>query len=92
MNAEITTRKIGSKWHGSIDGRPDIDERALSEEAVRRKMEQLRKRIGTCGAKTNAFGGKTCELIDGHHLPGRNESSIEAGASRGSMWHRRTGG
>ena len=48
MNAEITTRKVGTKWHGYIDGRPDLDETALSEEAVRRKMEQLRERIGTC--------------------------------------------
>ena len=80
MNAEITTRKIGSKWHGSIDGRPDIGETALSEEAVRRKMEQLRKRIGTCGAKTNAFGGKTCELIDGHHLPGKKRIEHRSGS------------
>ena len=32
MNAEITTKKFGSKWHGYIDGRPDLDETALSEE------------------------------------------------------------
>ena len=42
MNAEITTKKVGTKWHGYIEGRPDLDETALSEEAVRRKMEQLR--------------------------------------------------
>jgi hypothetical protein len=66
MKAEITTRKIGSKWHGYIDGRPDLDETALTEEAVRRKMEQLRERIGTCRAQTKLFGGLTCDLIDGH--------------------------
>ena len=70
MNAEITTKKIGSKWHGYIDGRPDLDETALTEEAARRKMEQLRDRIGVCGAKTKLFGGRTCELIAGHHEPG----------------------
>jgi len=53
MNAEITTKKIGSKGRGYIDGRPDPDETALTEEAARRKMEQLRDRIGigVCGAK-----------------------------------------
>lgn len=71
MNAEITTKKVGSKWHGYIEGRPDLDETALSEGAVRRKMEQLRDRIGTCGAETNLFGGRTCELIDGHHVLGK---------------------
>src|SRR5829696_1945563 len=48
MNAEITIKKIRSKWHGYIDGRSDIDETALTEDAVRRKMEQLRDRIGRC--------------------------------------------
>ena len=62
MNAEITTRKVGSKWHGYLAGRPDLDETALTEEAARRKMEQLRDRIGVCGAKTELFGGRTCEL------------------------------
>jgi hypothetical protein len=51
MDAEITTRKFGTKWHGYIAGRPDLDETALTEEAVRRKMEQLRHRIGTCNAR-----------------------------------------
>src|SRR5207244_1827306 len=60
MNAEITTRKIGTKWHGYIDGRPDVDETALSEEAVRRKMEQLRDRIGACNATTNRDGLRRC--------------------------------
>ena len=79
MNAEITTKKIGSKWHGCIDGRPDIDETALSEEAVRRKMEQLRDRIGICGAKTKLFGGRTCELIDGHHVFGKKRIEHRSG-------------
>jgi predicted nucleic acid-binding Zn ribbon protein len=69
MRAAIHTKKIGTKWHGTIEGRPDIDETALSEEAVRRKMEQLRDKIGPCGAWTNLFGGRTCELIAGHQKP-----------------------
>ena len=71
MNAEITTKKVGAKWRGSIEGRPDLDETALSEDAVRRKMEQLRDQIGTCGAMTRLFGGKTCQLIAGHHPVGK---------------------
>ncbi len=67
MDAEITTRKVGTKWHGYIAGRPDLDETALTEDAVRRKMEQLRDRIGVCGARTKLFGGRTCELIADHH-------------------------
>ena len=67
MNAEISTKKVGSKWHGYIAGRPDLDETALTEEAARRKMEHLRERIGVCGAKTKLFGGRTCELIAGHY-------------------------
>jgi len=33
-------------------------------------MEQLRDRIGVCSAKTKMFGGRTCELIAGHHEHG----------------------
>lgn len=70
MNAEIRTAKIGSKWHGYIEGRPDLDETALSEEAARRKAERLRDRIGTCGQRTMLSAGTTCELIAGHHVTG----------------------
>jgi len=79
MNAEISTKKIGSKWHDYIDGRPYIDETALTEEAARRKMEQLRDRIGVCGAATKLFGGKTCELIDGHHVIGKKRTEHRSG-------------
>jgi hypothetical protein len=79
MNAEITTKKVGSKWHGYIDGRPDLDETALSEEAVRRKMEHLRDRIGTCGATTKLLGGRTCELIGGHRVLGTTRSEHRNG-------------
>jgi hypothetical protein len=66
MNAEITTTRINTKWHGYIDGRPDIEETALSEEAARRKVEQIRDRLGSCTASTTRFGGRRCELIEGH--------------------------
>ena len=57
MNAEIRTQRVGTKWHAHLDGRPDIDETALTEEAARRKVEQLRERLGACGAKTRGSAG-----------------------------------
>lgn len=83
MAAAITTKKIGSKWHGYIEGRPDVDETALTEEAAVRKMEQLRDRIGICGAKTRLFGGQTCELIAGHHEIGKKRVQHRRG---GVVW------
>lgn len=79
MTAEIRTEKIGSKWHGYIDGRPDIDETALTEEAVRGKLEQLRDRIGGCGATTRLYPGRTCELIKEHHDIGRRRIEHRSG-------------
>ena len=82
MNAEITAKRIGSKWHGYIDGRPDLDETALSEDAARRKMEQLRDRIGMCEAKTTSlFRGKRCELIAGHHVLGKKRIEHRSGST-----------
>jgi len=69
MDGEIKTKKIGSKWHGLIEGRPDIDETALSETAARRKVDRLRTQIGDCGATTRLFDGRTCELVKGHKAP-----------------------
>jgi hypothetical protein len=81
MNVEIRTEKIGTKWHGYIDGRPDIDETALSEEAARRKVEQLRARFGTCGVKTTLFGGRTCQLVNGHCAPGSKPTKHRSGSA-----------
>jgi hypothetical protein len=80
MHADITTKKIGSKWHGYINGRPDINETALSEKAVRQKMEQLYEQLGTCGATTRLFGGRTCDLIAGHHVPGEKRTQHRSGS------------
>jgi hypothetical protein len=69
MDVEIRTAKIGPKWHGFIDGRPDIDETALSEEAARRKAESVRAQLGNCGARTKLFDGRTCKLVKEHVAP-----------------------
>src|SRR5947209_3043176 len=66
MDAEIKTERIGTKWHAYLDGRPDIDQTALTEEAARRMVEELRDGFGPCGAKTSLSGGRTCERVRGH--------------------------
>lgn len=34
-------RKTGAIWHGTVEGHPDIDERGLTEDVARRKVEEL---------------------------------------------------
>jgi hypothetical protein len=80
MDAEITTERVGMKWHAYLDGRPEIDETGLTEEAARRKVRELRDRFGVCGAKTGLFGGRTCERVRGHHaLLGRGSEHRSGG-------------
>jgi hypothetical protein len=38
---KITTRKTGGIWHGYIEGHPEIDERALTEEIARQKVKRI---------------------------------------------------
>jgi hypothetical protein len=38
---KISTRKIGGIWHGYLEGHPEIDERALTEEIARQKVERI---------------------------------------------------
>lgn len=80
MSAEITTERISTKWHGYLDGRPDVDETALTEDAARRKVERLRDRVGTCGARLNRDGSQTCELVSGHCVAGGRATSHRSGA------------
>jgi len=80
MNAEIRTEKIGTKWHAYLDGRPDVDQTALTEDAARRMVEQMRDRFGVCGATTRLFGGRTCELVNGHHAPGGKPTEHRSGS------------
>jgi hypothetical protein len=39
MNIQV--RKIGGIWHGTIEGRPEVDERGLTENIARRKVETI---------------------------------------------------
>ena len=43
----IRTEKIGGIWHGYLDGHPEVDERALTEEIARRKVASVKERFAT---------------------------------------------
>jgi hypothetical protein len=47
---KIRVEKIGSIWHGTIEGRTDIDERGLTEEIARRKVEEIVAQLRTTGS------------------------------------------
>jgi len=82
MDSEITTKRIGSKWHAFIAGRRDVDETALSEAAAREKARRLRQQLGDCGARADRFEGISCALVRGHEpavgrdIEHRNDSFV----------------
>ena len=41
MSAEIEVTKVGGIWHGYLKGDPSVDERGLTEEIARRKVQEL---------------------------------------------------
>ena len=38
---KITTHKTGGIWHGYLEGHPEVDERGLTEEKAREKVERI---------------------------------------------------
>jgi hypothetical protein len=38
---KITTEKVGGIWHGYLEGDPSVDERGLTEEMARIKVERI---------------------------------------------------
>jgi hypothetical protein len=44
---KITVRKEGGIWHGYVEGRPEVDERGLTEAIARRKVERIVERMGS---------------------------------------------
>jgi hypothetical protein len=38
---KITTQKTGGIWHGYLAGHPEIDERGLTEEKAREKVQRI---------------------------------------------------
>ncbi len=43
---KITTQKTGGIWHGYLEGHPEVDERALTEEIAVRKVQRIIERLG----------------------------------------------
>ncbi len=41
---KITTQKIGGIWHGYLEGHPEVDERGLTEEMARVKVQRIVER------------------------------------------------
>ncbi len=41
----IRVEKVGGIWHGTIDGHPEIDERGLTEEIARRKVNDVASKL-----------------------------------------------
>jgi hypothetical protein len=50
----VVTRKIGGIWHGYLRDHPEVDERGLTEEIARQKVERIVERIET--EETSATG------------------------------------
>jgi hypothetical protein len=42
---KMTVRKEGGIWHGYLEGHPEIDERGLTEEIARKKVERVVERL-----------------------------------------------
>ncbi len=42
---KITVQRIGGIWHGYLEGHPEVDERALTEEVAPQKVERIVARI-----------------------------------------------
>jgi hypothetical protein len=45
---KINVQKVGGIWHGTIEGHPDVDVRALTEEISRRKVEAAAASLRGC--------------------------------------------
>lgn len=59
MGDRITTRKVGGIWHGYLEGHPEIDERGLTEEVAKRKVERI---VDKMRAKTR-FANSEAEVL-----------------------------
>ncbi|HEY0141274.1 MAG TPA: hypothetical protein VGF48_10280 [Thermoanaerobaculia bacterium] len=66
---KITTQKTGGIWHGYLEGHPEVDERGLTEEIARQKVERI---VAELDAK-----GEDCSF------PQQSGRSVKNGAVRG---------
>jgi hypothetical protein len=50
---QTRVERVGGIWHGTIDGHPEIDERGLTEEIARRKVNDVASKLtGTPPSKS----------------------------------------
>lgn len=59
---KIRTEKIGGIWHGYLEGHAEVDERGLTEEIAREKVERLAARLE---AEPRAHGSRGGEDLRG---------------------------
>jgi hypothetical protein len=59
---KITTQKTGGIWHGYLAGHPEIDERGLTEEKAREKVQRIVDERGWKLAEDPAELGKSAPL------------------------------
>lgn len=52
LRMKITVKKIGGMWHGYLEGHPDVDERALTEEMANIKVQRIVARLESERAET----------------------------------------
>jgi hypothetical protein len=45
LRMKITVQKTGGIWHGYLEGHPEVDERALTEEIARVKVERIVEKL-----------------------------------------------
>lgn len=45
----VTVKKTGGIWHGYLEGHPEVDERALTEEMARVKVERIVQKLDAEG-------------------------------------------
>ena len=61
----IETKKVGGIWHGYLEGHPEVDERGLTEDVARRKVERVLDRL----QRSIRFDGAEATVLD---FPQRN--------------------
>lgn len=45
----VSVKRIGGIWHGYLEGHPEVDERALTEDMARVKVERIVARLDAEG-------------------------------------------
>jgi hypothetical protein len=53
----IRVEKVGGIWHGTIDGHPEIDERGLTEEIARRKVNDVASKLTSAPPQSKSYQG-----------------------------------